>query len=193
MSPELTWYVARASGLVAWMLTTAAVVWGLALSTRIAGRRPPAAWLADLHRFLGGLALSFTIVHVVTLVVDDWVEFTLADVVLPFASTWRPMAVAWGVVALYVLVAVELTSLLRRRVPSRLWRGVHMASVPLFVVATLHLLTAGTDAGAPWVRTMVALGVLVVVYLTCVRALTPRRRSRQRAASAGDRRFPVHR
>ncbi len=180
MSPQLTWYLARAAGLVAWALATASVVWGLTLSTRIAGRRPPAAWLADLHRFLGGLAVVFAGVHVVSLLFDSWVEFTVADVLLPFASSWRPAAVAWGVVALYLLVAVELTSLLRRRVPTRWWRPIHQTSVLLFGAGTVHLLAAGTDARAWWVRGAVLVSVLVVVFLTVVRVLTPRRRPQRR-------------
>lgn len=181
MNAQMTWYIARAAGLVAWALTTAAVIWGLALSTRIAGRRPPPAWLADLHRFLGGLAVTFTAVHVVALLADDWVQFDVVDVLVPFAAQWRPSAVAWGVVALYLLAAVELTSLLRRRVPTRWWRAIHLASLPLFAAGTVHLLAAGTDAAAPWVRAAVLLAVTTVVYLTAARVLSPPRRGRRSA------------
>ena len=60
MTSQITWYAARASGIVAWALAAASVVWGLALSTRALGRTPRPAWLFDLHRFLGGIALAFT-------------------------------------------------------------------------------------------------------------------------------------
>lgn len=179
MSPQLAWHIARAAGLVAWTLTAAAVIWGLLLSTRIAGRRPPPAWLADLHRYVGGLAVTFTAVHIVALLADTWVHFDVVDILVPFASQWRPAAVAWGVVALYLLAAVEVTSLLRRRLSTRWWRTVHMTSFALFAVGTVHLLTAGTDATSPWVLATVGVAVSTVVYLTTVRLLTPRRRTKR--------------
>jgi predicted ferric reductase len=182
MTTNLAWHVARASGLVAWALATATVVWGLSLSSRIAGRRTPRAWLTDLHRFMGGLAVIFTGVHVAALLVDDWIGFTIVDVLVPFASPWRPGAVAWGVVALYLLAAIELTSLLRRRVPLRWWRAVHHASLPMAFAGTVHLLAAGSDAGTPWVRGIVLGAVTIVAYLAIVRLLTPRRRAARRAA-----------
>ena len=101
---------------------------------------------------LGALALVFTGVHVGAILSDTYVHFGLVDVLVPFTSSWHPGAVAWGVVALYLLVAVECTSLLRARIPQTLWRRVHYASFPLFVMATVHGLTAGTDTTRAWSR-----------------------------------------
>lgn len=120
------------------------------------------AWLLDLHRYLGGLATIFTGVHVVAVVADGWVPIGLRQVLVPWTSTWRPGAVTAGVVTLHLLLAVELTSLARRRLPRRLWRTLHLASFPLFVTATVHALTAGTDATAPLVRSAVG-GVAALV------------------------------
>src|SRR5258708_16952391 len=107
------------------------------------------AWLLDLHRWLGGLALTFTGVHVVTIMADTYVHFGLVSVLVPFATHWHPVAVAWGVVSMYMLAAIELTSLLRRRIANSVWRRVHMLSLPLFVSSTIHGLSAGTDAKTP--------------------------------------------
>ncbi|HVW35103.1 MAG TPA: ferric reductase-like transmembrane domain-containing protein [Acidimicrobiia bacterium] len=184
MNQPLWWYTARASGLVAWGLCTLAVVWGLALSTRLLGRRPAPAWLLDLHRFLGGLATIFAAVHVLALVADSSVHFGLAEVLVPLASSWRPGPVAWGIAAGYLLVAVEVTSLARRRLPGRLWRLVHVASLPLWVTSTVHLATAGTDAGNPPVRWAVLVSTGAVVFLAVVRILSPRLPSRFRSRPA---------
>ena len=146
MSGPLPWYVARASGLVGWGLLTAATLWGLALSTKVFGKRPRPNWLLDLHRMLGALALVFTGVHVGAILLDQYVHFGLTQVLVPFASKWHPIAVAWGIVGFYLLAAVEVTSLLRSRIPKKLWRRVHYLSFPLFVFATVHGLAAGTDA-----------------------------------------------
>jgi len=166
---RLWWYVARAGGIVSWALLAASVAWGLALSSRVFGRRPRPAWLLDLHRFLGGLAGVFTAVHVAAIMLDSYVAFGLTDVLVPLTSKWHPVAVAWGVVGLYLLVAVELTSLARRWLPRRLWRAVHFASFPLFLTATVHGLSAGTDAHGPAVFVGVTAVVAVTVCLVAVR------------------------
>ena len=112
MTSQLWWYLARSGGLVAWALLSASVLWGLALSTRILGPRPRPNWILDLHRFLGGLAVVFTGLHVVGLVLDSYVDFGLTELLVPMASSYRPGPVAWGVAALYLLVAVEITDVI---------------------------------------------------------------------------------
>ena len=169
MSTTLPWYIARASGLVGWGLLAAATLWGLALSTKVLGTRPRPNWLLDLHRWLGGVALVFTGVHVVALLADTYVHFGVASVLVPFASNWHPVAVAWGVVAFYLLVAVELTSLARAHLPKIVWRRVHFASFLLFVMATIHGLTAGTDTKSAMARVVAMLVGSVFVGLTAVR------------------------
>jgi predicted ferric reductase len=166
---QLPWFVARASGLVAWALLTASVVWGLTLSTKVLGKRPRPAWVLDLHRYLGGLGTVFVGVHVGALLLDTYVSFDLFSVLVPFASAWRPAAVAWGVVAMYLLLAVELTSLARSSLPRPVWRATHMASFPLFLVSTVHALGAGSDARTWLFRGAVLVAVVAVTALVAVR------------------------
>ena len=169
MTTELLWYIARASGLVSWSMLALATLWGLALSTKVLGTRPRPNWILDIHRMLGGLALIFTGVHVAALLVDQYIGFGVEDILVPFASKWHPVAVAWGVAGLYLLLAVELTSLARAHLPRRLWRNTHYASFPLFVTATIHGLAAGTDAKL--LVTLMVAGVLAAAFL----ALTAKR------------------
>ena len=168
---KLWWYVARASGIVAWVMLVIAVIWGVLIATRILGRKARPAWVMDLHRWLGGLSVTFTCVHLVGLVLDDYVEFGLRELFVPFASEWRPAAVAWGVVALYVLVAVQATSLAMKRLPRKLWKWVHMSSFGLFFVATLHAGMAGTDVTNPLYQVVVGVMVVGVVFFSVYRIL----------------------
>lgn len=181
MSPQLWWHVARATGIVAWTLLAAAVVWGLLLSTRLARGRPTPAWLLDLHRFLGASAVAFTAVHLAGLVADNYVHFDIADLLVPYAAAWRPGPVALGVVSLYLLAVVEGTSLAMRRIPRRAWRSVHLTSYVLFWSATFHFILAGTDAPNPLARAGIDLVAALVVFLTLVRILDPRGRTRPQA------------
>ncbi len=174
MNGTLPWYVARSSGLVAWALLAASVVWGLLMTTKIVRRWVKAAWLLDLHRWLGGLALVFTGVHVGALLLDTYVHFGVASILVPLAARWHPVAVAWGVASLYLLAAVELTSLARRHLGHRLWKRVHVLSFPLFVLSTIHGLSAGTDGREPMVLTTAVLTFLAVAFLTVLRLSRPR-------------------
>jgi sulfoxide reductase heme-binding subunit YedZ len=167
---QLWWDTARAGGIVAWALLAASVVWGLLMSTNSQVRLRP-NWMLDVHRFLGGLAVVFVGVHVTSIVLDSYVHFGLAEILVPLASSWHPVAVAWGIVGLYLLLAVELTSLARRRLPRRVWRTVHALSFPTFALATVHGLTAGTDRGNLLWQVVLWGTVAAVVFLTVVRLL----------------------
>jgi len=186
-SDQLWWYVARSGGIVSWALLTASVLFGLAISTKATSQLPAwrAAgttvkvrpnWLLDLHRFIGGLATVFVGVHVLGIVADSYVHFGPTDVLVPLAGAWHPEAVALGIVAMYLLVAVELTSLLRNRLrrhprTKRIWRLTHALSFPLFLLATWHGITAGTDAATPWLRWVMiaAAGAVTVMMLFRIR------------------------
>ena len=176
MNEQLWWYVARSGGIVAWALLGASVLWGLALSTKVTNGKPRPNWILDMHRFLGGMALLFTGIHVISLMLDSYVHFGLSEVLVPLASAWHPVAVAWGVIGLYLLLAVELTSLARKKIPKRLWRMTHFLSFPLFLSTTVHALTAGTDRSTMLLRSGVIIVSAAVTCLTFVRVRQVERR-----------------
>jgi len=184
MNEHIWWYLARSSGVVAWALATASVVWGMALSTRALGRQPRAPWLLDLHRFLGGLTVLFVGAHLASLMADSFVHFGVLDVLVPFRSSWKPGAVAWGIVAFYLLVAVEVTSLLRSRLSKRLWRAVHMCSYGVYVLASVHFVVAGSDAG-PAARVAILASLGLVLFFLIYVAVGPGRAASVSSAAAG--------
>jgi len=145
VSEKLSWYVSRSSGIVAWFLVAASILWGLALSGRLVRRRGIPAWLLDLHRYLGTLSIVFTAVHLLGLVGDNYTHFAWRELFVPMASAWQPGNVAWGIAAFYLLVAIQITSWLMRRMPRRLWHAIHLSSFMLFVTGTIHGFRAGTD------------------------------------------------
>jgi len=119
----------------------------------------------------------FVFVHMTGLWADQYVHFSVTQLLVPFAATWKPLAVAWGVVAFYLLLAVELTSLIMKRLPKRLWKGVHFSSYALYLFATVHLLTAGTDSRVPALRWGVIATIGAVVFFTVYRIIGPGRRA----------------
>jgi predicted ferric reductase len=168
--------------MVAWWLLALAVFWGLALSTRITNGKPTPARLLDLHRFLGGLASVFVGVHLLGLAQDQYVPFSWIDFAVPFHSHWRPIAVAWGVTALYLLLAIEITSFLMRRLPRIWWRRVHSSSFLLFIITCIHVLTAGTDRNNRLTQWSALATGTTLVFLTVYRAVA---RPRRRVAAVG--------
>lgn len=184
MSTKLAWYVARSSGIVAWALLTLAVVWGLLMSAKVSSNRKAPKWLLDLHRFLGGLSVVFVGVHIAGLVADNYVHFGVADILVPFASSWKPSAVALGVVSMWLLIAVEGTSLLMKHLPRRQWHAVHLLSYVLFWMSTLHGMLAGTEHRVPAFALANAGAALLVVFLTVLRVLKAPTGGRRRAVPA---------
>ncbi len=190
VNPQVWWYVSRSAGIVAWVLVTLSVCWGLFISTKAVAKASVPARLLDLHRFLGGFAVIFTGVHLVGLVADNYVYFGWSELFVPMASTWKAGAVAWGIVAFYLLIAVELTSLAMKRLPRRLWLTVHRSSFLLFVFGTYHGLLAGTDHENVWYRMSVVASVNVVAFLTIL-LIMAKRKAALDAASASRRTVSV--
>ena len=178
MNEQFWWYVARASGIVAWALAVASVLWGIALATRALGPKAKAPWLLDLHRHLGGLTVLFTGIHLGALVADNYVHFGLADLLVPFAADWRTGAVAWGVVAFWLLLAVEITSLAMKQIPKRWWRRIHLLSYAVAVMATIHLFTAGTDATTMALRWATVAAAGLTVFFLLYREIGPKKAAR---------------
>ena len=103
--------------------------------------------MLDLHRHLAWLSVVVHRRPPVALWADNFVHFGPAELFLPMASPWKPGAVTWGIVAFYLLALVQITCWFMRRLPRKVWRAVHLSSVPLLVTGTVHGITAGTDWG----------------------------------------------
>ncbi len=176
MNEQIWWYLARGSGIIAWLFLTASVLWGIFLATDLFPKHRRPAWLLDLHRWLGGLTLSFVLVHIAALFADSWIEFSIADLLVPFKADWKPIPVALGVLAMWSLIAVQLTSLARKRLPKAFWRGVHLTSYVAFWLTSLHSTFAGTDRTQPLYLATSTLSVAAVMFSLLYRILNGRRK-----------------
>jgi hypothetical protein len=171
MSEHTWWWLARATGMVAWALSVAAIVWGLTLSGRVVRRKRLPAWLLDLHKYLGTLTLGFVAVHMAALTLDSYVAFDAKDLFVPMASSWKSGAVAWGIAAFYVLVIIQVTSWGMKWLPRKVWHGIHFSSFFVFVAATIHGITAGTDAAEPLVQMGALVGTTLLLTLVFLRVI----------------------
>jgi len=139
------WYTTRATGLVAMVLLTLSMVFGLLSS--VGYQRPglPRFVTVGLHRNASLLALAFTAAHVITTVIDSYVHIPVQDAFIPFISSYRPLWLGLGAVASDLLLALTITSLLRSRMGLRTWRAVHWTAYACWPIALLHGLGTGTD------------------------------------------------
>jgi predicted ferric reductase len=149
-----------------------AVTWGLLGTTGVLGKRVSKATATTVHQYLGAAVLPLLAIHLGGLLVDRFRPFGVVDLVLPLHSTFRPLAVAFGVIAMYALIVVLVSSWMRKRVGAGRWRALHLAATPAFILAMVHGIFAGTDSGQPWLWWTYVFTGCVVLFLLLVRALT---------------------
>lgn len=180
------WYLARSSGLTAWVLLVASLIMGTMASGRLTDRSGSRRWLLDLHPWVSSLALATVILHIGAIVADSFVTISWQQALVPFDSPWRTSAVAWGSIAFWLVVAVQFTSLVRNSMPKKYWHAIHMSSYVLAVLATLHAILTGSDVHNRWVTVLIAAGVTIAVASSLQRAFgVGRMRREERRAQAG--------
>lgn len=162
-----TWVLIRATGLTAWCALTAVVGSGLFAAARRAGGTS-AARAAALHRRLVPLALGLLTAHMSLLLVDTYEPFTAVEILVPFAASWRTLAVALGITAFWLILPAWLLAGRRR---SRRWfRRAHLCAYAAWPLATAHYVLAGTDALTPWSLAILVGGTAAVAAALVVRS-----------------------
>jgi sulfoxide reductase heme-binding subunit YedZ len=171
---NITWFIIRGSGIVAFSLLSASLLWGLMVSTKVFGRAIKAKGLQWLHESLGLAAVLATTIHVVSLSMDEYIDFSWADILIPGFTEWQPLAAALGGVAFWSLLVVALSFYVKKWIGQNLWRSIHYLSFGTFVAALLHGIFSGTDTANPWVAGLYLGSTLLVVMLTAIRIISSR-------------------
>jgi methionine sulfoxide reductase heme-binding subunit len=179
IGPSAYWYLARGTGAVALVLLTASVVIGILGSLRFSADRWPRFAVDTVHRDVSLLVIVLLAVHIVTSVLDRFAPIALTASVIPFISSYRPLWLGLGALSFDVLLALAVTSLVRRRLGYQRWRAVHWLAYASWPVAVLHGLGTGSDTKSWWMLTLTGACLAAVVAATAVRI------ARARSASAG--------
>ncbi len=169
-SPTAYWYLTRGTGTVALILLTLSVALGIANVQRLRTDRMPRFVLDAVHRNVSLLAMVFLVLHIVTSLLDGFAPIRIVDVFIPFVSAYRPLWLGFGAVAFDLMVAIVITSLLRRRFGYRAWRITHWAAYASWPVALLHGLGTGSDTKQGWMLVLVGAAVIVVIVAVVSRA-----------------------
>ena len=166
------WYLSRSTALVAYLMLTGSVVWGLILSTKIVREVTPPPLAMSIHNFISWLALTFAGVHAYLLLFDRYYTYRLRDIMVPFIGPYKPLAVGLGVGAFWIFLAASASFSVKKQIGQFLWRAIHLMTFPGFLLLTLHGLLAGTDSSNPGMTLIyVACGGLVT-FLTLFRLLS---------------------
>ena len=183
-----TWIVMRAAGLGAYIMLFLSVCWGLVATTSAFGKLVAKATATTVHQFLATTGLFLLAIHVWMVLIDSFMDFGPRDVLAPGASDYRPVAVAFGIIGMYAMVFVIVSSWMRKPIGTRWWRRTHLLAVPAFIVSLAHGIFAGTDSVRPLMWWVYLATSSIVLFLLLLRAFTagfrPERASRPTTAIA---------
>jgi sulfoxide reductase heme-binding subunit YedZ len=178
------WILIRAAGMGAYVMLFLSVAWGLVSTTGVVTKRVSKASSNQFHAFSASAGLALLGAHLGLLLLDSFMPFRPVDVLVPLHATYRPVATGLGVLAMYVIVLIAVSSWVRRHISTRLWRSIHVFSVPAFTLSLLHGVFAGSDTTRPWMAALYGVTGLTTLFLVLVRALTVGQARAARAARA---------
>jgi predicted ferric reductase len=169
---KLPWYLSRASGAVAYLVLSASTAWGLLLNTKLVKSAVPAPLTLAMHNYLGWNSLVFSALHGFVLLFDKYYTFTFSNLLIPFSGPYKPLWVGVGILAFYLILLTTLSFYVRAWIGQKTWRRLHFLTFPLYGMASLHGLQAGTDSGI--LRTVYLGSAILIVFLTVYRVLAAR-------------------
>jgi methionine sulfoxide reductase heme-binding subunit len=157
------WYASRATGVICLGLLSLVAILGILVNRQ--GRLPglPRFAITGLHRNIALLTVTFLGLHIVTAIADGYANIPWLSAIVPFTSGYERFWIGLGTVAIDLVAAVIVTSLLRDRLTPSLWRAVHWLSYGAYPVTVGHALGASKDLRSGWLLTLTAVTVLTVV------------------------------
>lgn len=193
-NPHFWWYLSRVSALAAWALMSFSVVWGVLLASRVFRGLDNPAWLKDLHKYISTLAVLLAGIHTTALTLDPYVKFDAIDLLVPGVATYEGatdainIALAVGVVSMWVMSIVYVTSLVMDKLPRALWKGIHFTSYLVFFAVGIHAAFAGTDVGTWWYAAIsiftISMGMIALIIRFIMVSLRDKREEKDREIEA---------
>jgi predicted ferric reductase len=169
---QVYWHMARSAGVTAYLLLWASTAWGLMVTNKVLDGAVRPLITFELHQFLSILALAFSGFHAFILLGDRYIDFSAADLLIPFKSPYEPAWVGLGILSFYLTGMLVVSFYLKKRIGHRVWRRLHYASFLSWVMATFHGLMSGSDSGTWLMLAVYVVTTLSVAFLTMYRILT---------------------
>jgi predicted ferric reductase len=169
----ITWDVARAGGFTAFGLLTLSVAIGLALTLKWQSSHWPRIINSELHNFITLLALIFTGVHILAVWIDPFTNFGWSEVFIPFVSHYRPLWMAFGLIAFYIGIAIGVSTWLRPYIGYNWWRRLHVLTLLLYVLVAVHGIATGSDTATWWGIAIYLFSIVLIGILLWNRLMKP--------------------
>jgi len=169
----LSWYIARVAGVTAYLLMFLTVILGVGMTTGFAYKylNPVKSWLT--HKYLS-LSLGLVLLtHLFSFLLDDFIGLGLKDIFIPFASSYSPLFLSFGIFSFYTLLVIIFTSLWFRIKYKKSWRNIHYATYLLFSFSLVHGFFIGTDSQAITMRALYVSTGSIVLLIIAYRFLLP--------------------
>jgi sulfoxide reductase heme-binding subunit YedZ len=185
MNSTALWYLSQGTGVVSLVLYTAVMLLGIAVVGQ--GRLPglPRFSVVALHRSITLLSLVFLALHIGTAILDTYVNISVVSTFMPFASSYEPLWIGLGAVAVDLMIALIVTSLLRDRISPRFWRAVHWLAYAFWPLMIAHSIGIGSGTGTlmnGWQLWLTIVCVLAVLGALAWRIKVQLERSRRTPA-----------
>ena len=187
-SVQMWWYVTRAAGLTGYFLLWLSMAWGLAIANKILSPALEGTFTYDFHEFLSLLGIGFIFLHVIVLLFDRFLPFSVPQTIIPFIDTYRPMWVGLGIIGFYLFLLVTVTFYIRKTIGMQAFRSIHALSLIGYLGATLHGLFAGTDSALWMTKLLYAFTFIVIVFLTAYWLIIINLNKHEKAEAAAARR-----
>lgn len=163
---QIWWYVTRSAGIIAYLLLWFSTILGLAVTSKYMDIMLDRLFTYDFHQFISLLSVGFLLVHMLVLLIDRYLPYSVAQILIPFISPYRPFWVGIGVIAFYLIVLVTVTFYIKRRIGMRSFRIIHYLSLAGFLGGLLHGYFSGTDTALPSMRFVYYATGLSVLFFT---------------------------
>src|ERR1700730_18596370 len=162
IGPSALWYLTRATGAVTLLLLSVSMVIGIVGVGRLQAAGWPRFVVDGVHRNVSLLALVLLLVHIVTSVLDPFASIHVIDAVVPLTSSYRPIWLGLGAFASDLLLAIAITSVVRRRLGHAVWRATHWLAYVCWPIAVLHTVGTGSDVKQVWLLALTAACIAAV-------------------------------
>jgi predicted ferric reductase len=179
-----TWYITRAAGWVAYFLLWFSMIWGLVIPSKFFERYLSPTFVVDFHEYISLLAIGFVVLHVGVLMIDQYLPFSLVQILVPFMAPYRPVWVGLGVIGAYLSLLVTVTFYLRKRIGQKRFKAIHTLSMAGYLGVVLHAFFSGSDSSLPAVQLIYLGTFLVIVFLTSYWLINARQMKKEKQSRA---------
>ncbi len=182
---NVVWYLVRSTGIVAYLLLLASMVWGLFITSKFARNWSPGVVSLTMHSTVSYLAIVISVIHAGLLLFDDYLTYTLRELMVPFTGPYQPFWVGMGIIAFWLMVLVSVTFPIRKLMGYRRWLWLHYASYAAYGMVAGHAVFAGTDGTNTGFRLLSVGGIAVIIMLVGARSEERENRAKSVEMAAG--------